>query len=1346
MNLEEKIKIIEEKISNLPQEFDEEESFIIDNNPRLIKLIHDTILGNLELCNEQVLFSLSDIVAESLIRKHGQVVFTNYIYNTLNQKIISLEELHNYISQEEFELANEDIERFEQIIHEGFLNRDLPVERFNKSEETIKAMMQYERYDLISQINNCFLSDDYCEEFWNSYPFDKYPFPPFLGNNEYLANKHLEDYPLEYALIAYTRIIDGATRNDEEFIEILPTYANIILEKLSRVDHIDLSIFKDSNEYFQNLVPLYYLEERIDQKIIDKINAIAILLFKNGLYEIMKQLHYKKMISLEEVREVLIKAIKSCDYKLLENIGFVNFVYSFNNDFELLDILLENGFVEEAFLLSYEIVSEEKMEYIIEQLSQKNEKYRKYAKIISYPCDYSIEENTINAKLESGFVEEIRIRGLNYSLNPEQLEFLNELLIKYPNIKVSCYRLDKNHFLTILPALKQTSRLETIVEYLKETQEDQFPELIEIIDNDDLISNYVRKNFRQGLSLFKNNDKGVISTPNLLKVYFENDVYTHEILDYINHHEELESFYTDENYQLVKNYLSKTYNISFEYLDLLESSFGPLLIRYIDNENIQLLATLPLEELNKIIALFPKETYTLQELAGAYDSLKQYEFGKKYSKEVQIFPALLHAIEDGNTELVNHLVITIAKELDETFIKRFLKKYELSEDFTKGDLTNLVRLVVEKIKICTGDKLEKYHTILHEMTDYYISKKREQYRDTYNMEEELSIPYELEEKSLERALINFIIIKSPDIRTSIENEQATKKGEKVDWGWGPTYKTIYFNFKELLIYELEKQGISHEVAIETLEYYITKDKEKCKLFKEVKTTIPKLIRITRDILVKILSSNHIYEFGIDSLMIDQYIDELDSRKEVKRIYKLEEKRDVFEILSQLNIEVLRKDVLVNDEVYSSLLRTMKKRKLHLLPKSISKILGTKYINISKDLTNIAGFISYYGTIFDNVKRNLEANGKSSNDILLNITNILIYAEVYSGLSSVYSQILGSEDAKLIKANPGPNAASRKLANEGRLKEAVERTIKLYERREITIPSFEEDVILESGKKMHVVVGNFTHASNLTHGERTGACMRIGGVGESLFEFALDNPNGFHIRFENPQNREYISRVTGFRNGNTVFLNELRDSCNKNKYSNEDVIESCKKVAELLIELSKSSTCPIENVVVHKAYATSEMTDPMVDLGVKDIKVGLPKFYSDVSSSAIVLSTTSKQDKFVPLNFDKTNIPIYQPVREKPRVAKTLQEASNRINRVNSVKRMLAGDNYEYIEPYKFPNGLIYAITTDDWYIYIDEDGHIIKDIIDLDPRAKDELAEVLIEVENNISKIISENQEVKYGL
>ncbi len=1344
MNLEEKIRIIEEKIHNLPQEFDVEENHIILNNPRLINLIIDTILNNPSLCNEEVFSCLNDTIMELMQEKHAQYLYTTYLDNILKNKIISLEELETIDQQAD--INPQKMAEFKEMVHQAFLNRNLPVERYRQSQETIKALMSYERYDIISQMTNCYFDEEYAEEFWNTYPFDQYPFPPFLSKSQIVANKHVDEFPLKYAILAYiehlTYTAYGETEEKEKAWAVMPLYLDTLIDKLSKVDSIDLSFLQKDKYYFLDVVADNPAKKKRSAEYADKMNKVAVLLFKNGLYDIMADLLKRDLITKEEAREVIIKVAKNGTAEDFKKLSLIQVIEKFDKDEAIAQLLLENGLVNDATTVAYQYMKGQ-TDYIIEQLRNKNEKFREYAKTTKYESEEETE--LVRAKLESGFVEKLVLSGY-YTYSENSISEISRILVEYPNIEFSCNGINAENFIQIVPTLKQTSRINSIIHYLKGTSPEEMPKLIAEINQDETISNYIRRNFTEGLELFTKNAKAIMNVPALLEVYFENDVYTNRIIDHVNHHEELSEFYSEESYKKIKSYLSRTYKISEETLDKIESAFGPYIIRYIENENILALSQLTPEELEKFIALFPKQPYTMQELHGIYDSLKQYEFSKKHSKEIQIFPTLLHAIEDKDDELTNELINQIAKELDENFTKQFLNKYELPEQFTVGDKTNLVRLVVEKIKKCTGEKQEKYRNILHEMTDYYISKKREQYRNTYDMEEELKIPYIYEEKSLERAIVKQIIINSDSFRTRIIDEEATSKSPMHDWGWGPQHETVYFTLKGYLINELVKQGITKEVAEESINYFITKDKGKCPHFKEVKTTIPKLIKIAQEVYDKVKNEHRINTFGLGFYNILELTTKAEKTGEVKKIYQIEQESNMFEVLTQLNIDVLKKGVLYDEEVYESLLKTMQKRKLHVLPKCISSILGTEHLNISKDLTNIAGFISYYGAIHENVKKNLEANGKLSDNILLNITNILVYAEVYSGLSSVYSQILGSEDAKLIKANPGPNSASKKIANDGRLKEAVERTKKLYERQEVTIPSFEQDMPLKGNKKMHVVVGNFTHPSTLTHGERTGACMRIGGVGESLFEFALDNPNGFHIRFEDPKTNEYISRVTGFRNGNTVFLNELRESCNKDSYSNADVIEACKKTSEMLIELSKDSPCPIENVVVHRAYATEDMKSPMVNLGVKNIKEGLPKFYTDVGSSAIILATTGKQGKFTTLNFDKTKVPTYQPAREKAKVAKTLQEASNRINRVNSVKRLLAGENYEYIEPYQFSNGLIYAIVSDDWYIYVDELGNIHKDIIDIDPRAKEELAEALIEVEKNLAQIQSENQEAKYGL
>ena len=280
---------------------------------------------------------------------------------------------------------------------------------------------------------------------------------------------------------------------------------------------------------------------------------------------------------------------------------------------------------------------------------------------------------------------------------------------------------------------------------------------------------------------------------------------------------------------------------------------------------------------------------------------------------------------------------------------------------------------------------------------------------------------------------------------------------------------------------------------------------------------------------------------------------------------------------------------------------------------------------------------------------------------------------------------------------------------------------------VKIPTFNEVINLGNQKQIQVIVGNFTHPSNLTHGERTGSCMRVGGAGYSLYEFCLDSPFGFHIRFSDPKTAEYISRVSGFRNGNTIFLNELRYSCNPKLYSNKDIVSSCLKVANLLIEKSKNSIVPIENVVISNDYAMKEAEYKTEYLGIDNIKQGLGTFYTDVNSNCVVLSTTAKNSSFTPIDLNNQNVPDYLPAREQ--VVETFDSklAISNINRVHLIKKELLEEMYEFEEEIIIDN-LIYCLFNQDWYIYVDTNFNIYEERIDVDERSLKELEEARIKV------------------
>ena len=493
-----------------------------------------------------------------------------------------------------------------------------------------------------------------------------------------------------------------------------------------------------------------------------------------------------------------------------------------------------------------------------------------------------------------------------------------------------------------------------------------------------------------------------------------------------------------------------------------------------------------------------------------------------------------------------------------------------------------------------------------------------------------------------------------------------------------------------------------------------------------------------------------YNFGRTPINEDELAEEIADEFAIKRQYFVSKlKSNPYRILSCLNLDLVRNNVLSNDEMYEKLKEIMHKKKLHLLPDYYGPLI--EKCGISSDLSNIASFIIFFPTIIESERRKLIAAGKSPDDALIGLSSILINADTYSSVSSVYSQILGDKDAKLIKANEGPNEARLKTKNNERLNEAIQYTKSNFTRREITIPTFDEKVMIDSPKghkSLEAVVGNFTDPCNLTHGERTGACMRIGGVGESLFKFCLTNKNGFHIRFEDPETHEYISRVSGFRNGNTVFLNELRYSTHPEKYTDGDVVAACTEVARRLIEKSKDSGCPIENVVIAKEYALESTKEKIVQFDIKSNKEGLPKFYSDIGTSGVVLATTGKDGPITKVNLDNSDVPTYETCRGRVCFSSDQNELFGRINRVASIKTLLSGVPLEDIDSMDFPDGILCGIYSDDWYIYVDENKEIHYDVIEEDKRAKKELEENLERVDELIRKTELENEmrgEERYG-
>ena len=307
-------------------------------------------------------------------------------------------------------------------------------------------------------------------------------------------------------------------------------------------------------------------------------------------------------------------------------------------------------------------------------------------------------------------------------------------------------------------------------------------------------------------------------------------------------------------------------------------------------------------------------------------------------------------------------------------------------------------------------------------------------------------------------------------------------------------------------------------------------------------------------------------------------------------------------------------------------------------------------------------------------------------------------------------------------------------------------LRMIELNEITIPSFihDHETNKETKTKLRVTVGNRADSRNLTHGERTGACMRAYGHADSLFEFCNLDPRGFHIVFTDPETNEYVSRVSGFRNGNTVFLNQLRNSTSS-KYTNQDVIDACKAAAEQLIERSKDSDMPIENVVASPYYALQGYETQQ--LSQHNIGEGVYTGYKDVNSNAVVLATTGENGLAVPLKLDGENQPVYEPVRLQPREYSAEQITDGikiSMQRITSIKQCLENkENKDYYKTMDFDYEIldtiyVYAIIGQDWYVALDSNGNIIHEIAVQNEHSIEELNEAIAK----ISTIKEEKQKI----
>ena len=788
-----------------------------------------------------------------------------------------------------------------------------------------------------------------------------------------------------------------------------------------------------------------------------------------------------------------------------------------------------------------------------------------------------------------------------------------------------------------------------------------FPDYFEqnILNNEFYVFNLINTNFYNMVSLPDNLLFSLFD-----KVICNNDnVFNKFLLQMNNPDNQNLSIDYSHLFDIIAPSIAKYKNISLDNLLLIKKQYGPKIMNYLDNDAIIKLLRMNNAQFQKFINLFSNKKYEMSDLEKAFDSIIQSQFINNNYEDVEIFHILINYYINDDLKYIE-LINKIINEVDAQSIKYLENLLNVKLNDFKSYILYLLNNIKNKVD------LENSENKLHDICIYYLDKRRGKYKNNIDMVETLNLPFDYETTSLNKYLVKCFL------------------GNK-----------IFFNNIVSNIIDNNKQ-ISRSILREAIEFYIgVKKVTDLKFdFNDIKKLFPIIIKTTNQEIKKAYK-----------VVIEQYIGDIEKNGDVKKIYKLDHSIDFYQILSCLDMDLVEKNILNNSSNYEKLKVIIDKYKLNQIPESLANYLTNNGI-YDFSLSTIASFINY----FPSIMHDIEANSVNR----LNLATFLKYSCVYDSMSSIYRIILGDTDYKLIKSNPKPHEAPSEQDGDKdyRIKIATDAMIESFKRLNITIPAFNNVFETHDGKKIRVVVGNLTNPCNMTHGERTGACMRIGGFANKLFNFCYQNVNGFHIRMEDPETGKYISRVSGFRNGNTVVLNQLRYSLNEN-YKDDDLIETIKMVGAKLIEDSKDSRYPIQNVILDKSYAAENMD--VVDLGVDSVINGL-NTYSDISRYAVIVAST-KENGFVPLDFDKSHMPLYKVSRDIPKKIDNSDLFLKMSSRIDAIKMSIELNDYQYIPNFSLENGFIMGIIGDDFYCYIDKDYNIVEDYIGIDERGKEEL-------------------------
>lgn len=812
-----------------------------------------------------------------------------------------------------------------------------------------------------------------------------------------------------------------------------------------------------------------------------------------------------------------------------------------------------------------------------------------------------------------------------------------------------------------------------------------------------------------------------------------------------------------------------------------------------------------IERINKIYNDIIKNPPTISKITEIFSIVIEEEWNKHRQDHTNYYDnifgkicAQLRNYEDFETALKN---MHFQSEMVETLDKKYKLLYEAMTEYhsiyhsnipkklellqtSKNIISKLSALYVAKTK--ENYKKEKYDQYYDGLKNYFEVRTEENYIN------KKLVQYRKKDKFIRMYQSGNSVIK--EIIRKIVNKYILKYDEKTVW-----------RLINKFIYDTPRLN----KILETPDSYIYYEKyeESLKLIKRlnlgnIKYSSPELEKYRDVIIYDNIKNQYIY---IGRKFTNYEISECENHKKITEIYKklnkeimnaingieydgkIEErylyhlkkelpfndkyfKFNIDEILDELSLEYFikyiatlnlghNKDSIIDDEAYNNIYKL-------LVNDNIGWLLVFK--NIQPSIT-VNYELSKYGIDKENIEiliANMKYLVKLSKDLdydLTDIKSLLSLSEIYDFTIPISFAILDSKIIEMLCKNTNNTSKDKELI----ITKATELIAQMAKRNTSTVPYV-------NGKTIDYTYSLYdSHdESVLISGIMTDSCFKVDSADNDFFQYCCLDKNGFVIKITDNYNN-FIGKASGFRNGNCIFINQLRTiadesgNCYTGIYQNEasEIIETLKKACLDFVKISQENdeeTDKIEYVFITHSYImehynpnvddeiTYDIGDKPMDTESEDWKefITNTKYLSESIESnyfqtdyggydLICLAAFNEDTKEVKIKRKNVKA-VYKRPRNK--IINTNKIDEKLIHKINKIKGIKAYLNNQEFEAINIKTESI-VITGDNWYIIYNDNNIIDSCLLEFDNDAKKEYEAIITVLQEN--KLENINKTIK---